>query len=93
MMRANPFVCFEVEEIEDLASWRTVVAWGEFEELDGDAAERALRLLVDRFASLVTSVTARPAADTLGEHRHRDGPAPVLYRIVLEQKTGRFESR
>ncbi|WBM79337.1 pyridoxamine 5'-phosphate oxidase family protein [Cryobacterium breve] len=32
MMRANPAVCFEVEQLDDLASWRTVVAWGEFEE-------------------------------------------------------------
>ena len=32
-MRANPFVCFEVEDIDDLANWHSVIAWGVFEEL------------------------------------------------------------
>ena len=31
MMRENPHVCLEVDEIENMASWRTVVADGEFE--------------------------------------------------------------
>jgi nitroimidazol reductase NimA-like FMN-containing flavoprotein (pyridoxamine 5'-phosphate oxidase superfamily) len=28
MMRANPHVCFEVDHRENLANWRSVVAWG-----------------------------------------------------------------
>ena len=27
MMRADPYVCFEVEQIDDLANWRSVIAW------------------------------------------------------------------
>src|SRR5207249_11652316 len=33
MMRANPEVCFEVDHIDDLTNWQSVIAWGSFEEL------------------------------------------------------------
>jgi nitroimidazol reductase NimA-like FMN-containing flavoprotein (pyridoxamine 5'-phosphate oxidase superfamily) len=35
MMRANPHVCFEVDQRENLANWRSVIAWGVYEELHG----------------------------------------------------------
>lgn len=41
MMRANPFVCFEVEDIDDLANWHSVIAWGVFEELACEDEARA----------------------------------------------------
>ena len=49
MMRANPEVCFEVDEYEADGSWRSVIVEGVFEELEGSAAEAALALLVQRF--------------------------------------------
>src|SRR5690349_3689996 len=45
MMRANPRVCFEVEQVEHWANWQSVIAWGNFEELTDDDAESAMRLL------------------------------------------------
>ncbi len=96
MMRANPFVCFEVEEIDDLANWRSVIAWGVFEELAGEDEARALQLLVDRLMPLMPGATAHPGAgETDGEGHAHDtaGRTPVLYRIVLSEKTGRFETR
>ncbi len=47
MMRNNPEVCFEVDRYEDVANWRSVIAWGRFEELAGEEAERALRFIVE----------------------------------------------
>ena len=44
-MRQNPQVCFEVEQIKSIASWRTVIARGRFEPLARDAEERAMDLL------------------------------------------------
>jgi nitroimidazol reductase NimA-like FMN-containing flavoprotein (pyridoxamine 5'-phosphate oxidase superfamily) len=35
MMRQNNEVCFEVDEIYDMSNWKSVVAWGAFEELKG----------------------------------------------------------
>ena len=55
MMRANPDVCFEVEEIDDMANWRSVIAWGRYEELKGELAIAAMNLLVSRLSPLTAS--------------------------------------
>src|SRR5579864_8874055 len=36
MMRRNRNVCFEVDRVQDEFNWRSVVAWGTFEELRGE---------------------------------------------------------
>src|SRR5690606_3630448 len=33
MMRQNPKVCFQVDAIDNMVNWRSVVVWGEYEEL------------------------------------------------------------
>lgn len=50
LLRENPFVCFQVEDVSKLTPWRSVIAWGHFEELTGDDAARAMRLLIYRLA-------------------------------------------
>ena len=44
-MRANPLVTIEVDNAEAPDHWESVVAEGAFEELDGDARERALQMI------------------------------------------------
>lgn len=48
MMRENPRVCFEVDTVEDPANWQSVIAWGTFEQLTGEAAAKGLELLLTR---------------------------------------------
>jgi len=48
MMRANPRVCFEVDEATSPVEWRSVIAWGRYEELDGADADDAYDLLMTR---------------------------------------------
>jgi nitroimidazol reductase NimA-like FMN-containing flavoprotein (pyridoxamine 5'-phosphate oxidase superfamily) len=96
MMRTNPFVCFEVEQINDLANWRSVIAWGVFEELAGKDEQHALQLLIDRLTPLLPSATAHPGPDAHDAERHAREPTgrtPIFYRITLSEKTGRFETR
>ena len=89
-MRENPRACLEVEQMHSLANWRTVLVRGRFEELSGDDNDRALALLTARLARTETSETAR-----LVEHDdivRREGiRRPILFRLLVEEKTGRFE--
>ena len=48
MMRSNPEVGFEVEQVDNLANWRSVIAWGKYEELQGEASKKAMRLLIEQ---------------------------------------------
>jgi len=94
LMRANPHVCFEVEHIDNMANWLSVIAWGAFEELSGKDAEEALRRLVSRLMSLAVSETIEPLREvvsrTYAAKAGNGGPAAV-YRIRLEERTGRYE--
>lgn len=86
MMRKNPDVCFEVDDIQDLANWRSVIAWGRYEELSGDVAIAAAKLIAARLGPLTTSATSGPAGPAA-----RGAKTHVSYRIRLTERTGRFE--
>ena len=91
LMRRNPHVCVEVDRLDDLANLRSVIAWGTFEELHGYAAQEGMTKLIERFSPLTTSETARPGDQPDHRPGHGEAPPPIVYRIVLQQKTGRFE--
>ena len=92
MMRKNPRVCFEIDDTKNLANWQSVVAWGEFEELQvGPERDAAFQKLNARVLPVITSETMRispqwpfPAEDT-------SAIKGIAYRIRLTEKTGRFE--
>lgn len=95
MMRENPEVCFEVDHMHNMTNWESVIARGRFEELRGTAAAHAMGLLMDRLLPLIPSETASPHDLGPSEvHRVDVASRPVVvYRIVITEKTGRFEKR
>jgi nitroimidazol reductase NimA-like FMN-containing flavoprotein (pyridoxamine 5'-phosphate oxidase superfamily) len=93
LMRNNPLVCFEVEEIKDNCNWKTVISWGTYHEIT-DERERydAMKLFVDHMLRLKISTTAHPPE--MKPERHstiKQSVRPVIYHILLSEKTGRFE--
>lgn len=87
MMRENPHVAFEVDYMDETGNWESVIATGVFAELSGNEAR-------ERFAWLIDELSDRLDGPP-GESVHpRDGRSPaVVYRIALEEKSGRFERR
>ena len=94
MLRANPKVCVEVDQVENLGNWRSVIAWGRFEELTGHAAADGLEQLMTRFAPMMTSPDTTPSHGAHPVAQHGTGPMHgCVFRIVLEEKSGRFEQQ
>ena len=94
MTRKNPDVCFEIDSMQNMANWQSVIVWGKFEEITKKIDQKqAMKKLTDRIMSLMTSETAQPThgfkkgAQNAGRHEM------ILYRIKLYKKTGRFEKR
>lgn len=94
-LRENPECCFEVDVVKDLADWVSVIAWGTFEELKGEEARKAGDFLMNRVAPVIPDDTSQS---------HRMGPLPtarqatfernpIVYRIRIKEKSGRFERR
>ncbi|MGV0992511.1 MAG: pyridoxamine 5'-phosphate oxidase family protein [Mycobacterium sp.] len=84
-MRADPEVCVEVEHVDDMSNWRSVIAWGTFEECQGDDWHAGMALLVARIMPLLTFPPHQTPPDP---HGPKTG---TVYRIKLSRKTGRFE--
>ena len=94
MMRKNPDVCFEVDRVEDVGNWKSVIAEGRFHELGGREALEAMDVLIARFAAFERAQERHPSyvlRASEAESSRADGRPIVLFRIQLAEKTGRFE--
>lgn len=95
MMRENPKVCFEVDRLCDHTSWQSAIVHGVFEELYGDDATAALHLLLERLrapASHEGAMAPHGAGRSVPYGGEETGPREeVIYRISIQEKTGRFE--
>jgi len=93
MMRKNKNICFEVDVLQDMANWQSVIAWGEFEELtDKTERNKALQKLIDRVLPLIPSETTKLYPDWPFKPKDLNVIKGVVYRILLTKKTGRFEN-
>ena len=96
MMRKNPKVCFQVDEMKDMANWKSAIAWGKFEELtDKKERNKALKILLQRRLPIISSITTH-----LGEtwpfssesREELDKIPGIVFRISIKEKTGKIES-
>lgn len=91
-MRKNPKVCFEVDHQQNMANWESVIAWGEFEELqDTEQRNKALRRLHERILPLIASETVQLSPDWPFPPEEFSEIKGVTFRIRLTEKTGRSE--
>ena len=83
VMREQPLVCFEIDEIEGPSSWRSVIVEGTYEEIaDEETKQEALRMLTRNGDSPVF----RAIADGFGDQ-------VILFRLKVTDRSGRFERR
>jgi uncharacterized protein len=92
IIRRNPSVCFQVETIPGMSNWRSVIAWGEFDELtEREEKNKALRILLERKIPSVSSLMTRLASDWPFCSIDCDNVPGIFFKIPLTEKTGRFE--
>lgn len=92
IMRKNPKVCFEIDDTKNLANWKSVIAWGEFEELEKtDDRNTALQKLNDRVLPVIHSETMHISSLWPFSMQDSGEAKGIFFRIRLKEKTGRFE--
>ena len=80
-MREHPRVCLQVDDIEDNFKWKSVIAYGTYEEITGASDRaRAMNLLLSLFPEL-TPVESLIAEDA-------GAPAPIVFRVRIGRMTG-----
>lgn len=92
MMRQNPEVCFEVDKLTDLANWKSIIAWGKFQELT-DTKERrdALVYLVNRVLPIVSSETTHLSSSWPFPPDDVNEIKGIVFMINITKMTGRYE--
>jgi nitroimidazol reductase NimA-like FMN-containing flavoprotein (pyridoxamine 5'-phosphate oxidase superfamily) len=81
-LRANPRVCLQVDEIKDSYNWRSVIAYGTFEEVSSEETrENVLTKLYSKLPHM-TPVESRLVNGMTGT---------IVFRIKVEEVTGMAE--
>ena len=93
MMRKNPNVCIQIDAMENMTNWRSVIIWGQYEELASEKEQKAgMKIMIDRLIPFLTSETVRPSNRPSHPPQFVEkGLKAVVYRIKVTKATGRFE--
>ncbi len=96
MMRDNPDVCFEVDEVQNFTNWRSVVLWGVYQELTDERSRyNVMKAFTERMIHIKTSITTQSAGVSEADINNfqYSSTKPVIYRIVINERSGRFEKQ
>jgi hypothetical protein len=92
ILRKNPRVSVAVSHINDLSHWQSVVVEGQFEEVEGSDAMRAIQLLITKLETLINAEGKQQVNHIRDMARASEIGNKVVYRIHIDQKSGRFEA-
>lgn len=94
MMRQNPNVCFEVDEVTDFTNWKSVIVFGRYLEIeDDDEKKKVMDAYINSMMRIKLSETALLPETHNARLHPRTGPLDtVIYKIVIDKMTGRYES-
>jgi uncharacterized protein len=98
-MRSNPHVCVEVDDVSNPEQWKSVLVFGQYEEVQEPAPElvcdqEQLRALAHRaWQPIHPGLAGASATEERQLHMqrlHQDQPLmPTFYRIRIDRITGR----
>jgi uncharacterized protein len=96
IMRTNPDVCFEVDEVQNFTNWRSVILWGVYQELHEERSRYyAMKAFAEKMMHVKISITAQlpevSEANIDNDNFQYSKTKPVIYRIVINERSGRFE--
>lgn len=93
MMRKNREVCFQTDSMENMASWKSVICWGIFEEVvDEQQRTDALKVLLGRELPVITSQTVHISPNWPFHPADYKDIKGIVFRILITEKSGRFEN-
>ena len=93
-MRQHPNICFEVDDMKDLANWRSVIVQATFEELLGVKKQEAMDFFLQNMQSRTRHLKRLSAYGMVDFHkREQEGIRSVVFRLRPTDKSGRFEKQ
>jgi nitroimidazol reductase NimA-like FMN-containing flavoprotein (pyridoxamine 5'-phosphate oxidase superfamily) len=93
ILRKSPKVCFQVDDVENIMNWKSVIAWGTFQEItEREEMQKVMQEIIQHIMPSVTHVDGHPSHGiTANESDIGTSIELILYKIYLHKITGRFE--
>lgn len=93
-LRKNPQVCFQVDDIENIMTWKSVIAWGTYSEItEREEMQTVMQEIIHHIMPSVADIDAQPSHGiTENESDVGTSIELILYKIHLHKITGRFEN-
>jgi uncharacterized protein len=93
IMRKNPRICFQVDKLTNMATWKSVIAMGEFEELsEPETRQYAVQQLINGRLPALTSETVKLTPEWPFKGGYPPWADGIIYRIEVKEKSGRYEN-
>jgi len=94
VMRQNKRVCFQVDEVNNDKDWKSVMVLGEYQEVNDELEYKdAMKVFDSRRLFLKISESSILSGSTEQEVKMQlKDSKPVIFRIVIDEKSGRFEN-
>jgi nitroimidazol reductase NimA-like FMN-containing flavoprotein (pyridoxamine 5'-phosphate oxidase superfamily) len=92
ILRKNPHVCLQMDIMNSMNNWQSVMVQGTFEELKNKAADTAREYLFSKVLTLMTSSTIHNFEhENASKVDDSNRIKTIMYRIKIKEVTGRFE--
>jgi nitroimidazol reductase NimA-like FMN-containing flavoprotein (pyridoxamine 5'-phosphate oxidase superfamily) len=93
MMRKNPEVCFEVDDIQSIFRWKSAIVWGRFEEITNmDEKQQAMQAIIHRIMPLAENAPDHPSHGITEKDSDVGSKVElIVYKIAVGERTGRYE--
>ena len=90
-MKKNSDVALQVDDIQSIQKWRSVLVHGRFEELEGSTAKKYVHKFSEGVQNTILKANgAKPKFIQDFTSRLQKGTIPIVYRIHILDITGKF---
>ncbi len=94
ILSKNPNVCLQVDILQSMNNWQSVLVFGKFEALKEKEAKAARETLFNKVLTLMTSATVHKFEhDENSKVDDSNRIKAVMFRIKIKEITGRFEKQ
>lgn len=95
IMRKNPDICIQVEQVRAGNDWDSVICWGDFEEVtDHEEIREIHAMLADQYARIQEKTRLKPVSpliENLSQIPDASAPKDVVYRLNIRKTTGKAQ--
>jgi hypothetical protein len=91
-LRKNPRVCFQVDDRNNMGNWKSVIVWGEYQEITKEEERNAaLKALIARHLPILSSDTTHLGGTWPFIPENLNSIGGIVFRILIEEKSGKCE--